>query len=306
MKTISGFIILVIMFCMSFRLSAEPSPYTVSLAVSAGALVGQSEEIVYKLSNSDTYLSQLLWDMKPLAYIGTEFAISRKKPLEKWGVFSTISLKFGIPMETGVMEDRDWDSPDNRLTNFSSHDNYTQKAFLCDISPIGVSFPIVSSVLIRVYPVFSYMYFSWASRDGYLQYERYDWETMPVSGPMINYSQSWMLASQGIGLWVPFLKVLSAGIDFQIGSVLSCTALDEHISRNVRFKDRISGGCFFEAKGVFTFSPISWLDITLSAGGRYITGSRGVSYMNDDPTPVSGAGAGYSVADIGLSVKARF
>jgi outer membrane protease len=305
MKTISGFIILVIMFCMSFRLSAEPSPYTVSVGLLRGFLYGQSEEIVYKDSKGNDYLSQLLWDMKPLVYAGTEFNVSRRNPLEKWGFFSTISLKFGKPKETGIMEDRDWDSPDNHLTNFSSHDNYTQKAFLCDLSG-GFSIPSDSAVLIKSYITFSYMYFSWASQDGYLQYERYDWETMPVSGPVINYSQQWFILAPGIGLWVPFLKVLSAGIDFQIGSVLSCTALDEHISRNVRFKDRISGGCFFEAKGVFTFSPISWLDITLSAGGRYITGSRGVSYMNDDPTPVSGAGAGYSVADIGLSVKARF
>jgi outer membrane protease len=284
-------------------------PYTFSVGILTGFLYGQSEEIVYK-PNSKTKWSQLLWDTKPLFYVGAEVNFSRSNPMEKWGFFGDLSFKGGIPSGTGIMEDRDWDSTDNHLTNYSRHDNNTQAAFLLDFQP-GVSIPFDSKVLLKVSLAFSYMYFSWASQDGYLQYENYNdpkyqpWEKVPVSGPAINYIQHWFILAPGVGLWVPF-KVFSLGIDFHVTPLIWCNAYDQHVARNDYFDDHVWRGFLLEPKGAFTFSPHPKLSLTLSGSYRFINGPRGASYMNGKLTGDDGAGAGYAVWDTGISVKWRF
>ncbi|MDR0568154.1 MAG: omptin family outer membrane protease [Spirochaetaceae bacterium] len=326
MKTISGFIGLVIMFYLSFTLSAETEavytsfPYTFSLSSSAGLLAGRAEEIVYASSDSDERLSQLRWDIQPLFYAGMGLHFSRINPLEKWGIFADLSLRFGIPAKTGSMEDRDWQAEDGHLTNFSSHTNYTEGAFLLDFAPIGFSFPIFSLIVCKVYPVFSFMYFSWASKDGYIQYEQYNtdaytsWEKRSYTGPVINYTQQWLIISQGIGVWAPFLKIFSASLAVQIGTAIQCIARDDHFLRNMRFIDTAYWGFYLEPKGEFVFAPHPRARIGLSAGYRLINGSRGASYTGSTGLDLpeeftsseSTAGAGYGAFDIGLSVELRF
>ncbi|MDR2535506.1 MAG: omptin family outer membrane protease [Treponema sp.] len=322
MKTIYGFIFLVIMFFASFKVSAESAssslvfPYTFSLGTSTGLLVGQGEEIVYQTTTSDNYLSELLWDIKPLVYFGTAINVSRIDQMEKWGIFGDVSFKFGIPMKTGIMEDRDWlDSarPDH-VTNFSSHDNYTQGAFLADIS-IGSSFPVISkTLLLKGYIAYSYMHFSWISQDGYLQYESQSWEKIPISGPAISYAQEWHILSFAIGSRFSFLRFFSIAIDFKFSpSLIWCTAQDEHFSRNLQFDDTVYGGFFLEPNMEVVFSPYSKVDISLGVNYRLIKGLRGTSEststgfstVNNALSPPGVAGAGYNVWDIGLSVKVR-
>jgi outer membrane protease len=329
MKTIYSFTGLVIMFLMPLDLPAQtggskkPFPYAFSVAALTGFFYGQGEEIVYKTPDNDTYLSELLWDMKPLFYAGLGLACAQTNPLEKWGGFVSLSLKFGIPGKTGVMEDRDWISPSHsRVTHFSSHDNYTQGALLLDISG-GLSFPVVSKVLIKAYLTFSYMRFVWDSQNGYVQYgtpqEGTDYDPWnpslpktPLYGPAISYIQEWFIAAPGIGADVPFLKIFSAGVTFHITPLLWCFARDEHFSRNLEFSDQTAFGLLLEPKVGFTFSPLPKLDIALAAGYRRILGSRGATYsrttgLNGSENFIKNgsAGAGYWALDLGLSVKVR-
>ncbi|GHV92951.1 hypothetical protein AGMMS50268_34540 [Spirochaetia bacterium] len=119
------------------------TPYRISLAAGAGVILGQTEEIVYKSSDTDDYLSQLLWDLMPQVYIGTALSLARANPLAGLGAALDVSVKFGIPMASGTMEDRDWqDKADpDRLTDFSSHDAATGNVLLLDISG-GVPSPL--------------------------------------------------------------------------------------------------------------------------------------------------------------------
>lgn len=322
MKTIYGFTFLVILFyiflCPPTLQAESPDsdktfPYTFSVAASGGFLYGQSEEIVYKAPNSDAYLSQLLWDMKPLWYAGASLNFSQINPMEKLGFFMDLSLKFGIPSKTGTMEDRDWTADDEHLTNFSSHDNYTRGAFILDFSA-GLSVPIVSKLLINLYLGFSYMNFSWDSHDGYIEYETGNWEKIPFYGPAISYSQQWRIFLLGIQLNIPF-KPFAIALSFQgsAGPFIYCADQDEHFSRNLQFRDYSSGGVLLEPKGAFTFSLHPKADLSLHIGGRYISGVRGITKerktgLSSDGTFVKSgeAGAGYAMLDTGLSVKVRF
>ncbi|MDR2518507.1 MAG: omptin family outer membrane protease [Spirochaetaceae bacterium] len=318
MKNIHGFALLVSIVCLLFPPHAraenppKPFPYTFSAASAGGILYGAGEEIVYKTGN--TYLSQLLWDMKPLFYLGTDIGFSRSNPLEGPGVMLGLSMKFGLPGETGVMEDRDWQSgADNRLTNFSSHENKTQGAFIFDVTA-GATLPVASRLVLGFYLGFSYMRFSWAAENGYYQYESTQWAEIPLYGPAISYSQTWFIFFPGVSLKAPFLKLFSCTLSFAATPLLFGFAEDDHFMRRLRFQDRLEHlGLFLEPEISFAVSPRPRLDIALSVSYRYLGYARGASRVQDtDPAgngayeDAGSAGAGFSALDAGLSVKIRF
>lgn len=342
MKNIYDFIFLVSMFLGFFmpliRIQAEtvvdvPAPplakkfpYTFSIASSFGILYGQGEEIVYKYQDKDTYWSQLLWDMKPLFYVGSSLHVSRTNPLEKWGFGADLALKLGIPNKTGVMEDRDWLAVDHDgLTHFSSHDNYTQGAFLLDFSA-GISIPFASMVLLKAYGGLSYMQFSWAAQDGFTQYAPGSYGTYepwddsiaktPVYGPTISYLQEWLIFTPGISLYVPFLRFFSIELFFNIGPVIFCNDRDDHLLATKRYQyvEHMSRGLLLEPRVEFAFSPHPRLDLSLYLAYRSISGSRGESWSRYTGTTADGilfktstdAGAGYSALDAGFSLGIWF
>ncbi|MDR2393379.1 MAG: omptin family outer membrane protease [Treponema sp.] len=335
MKTIKVFTFLVsiLLFLVSpgiqgdtSRKAGKKSAYTVSIAALTGFLYGQGEEIVYLDETSDAYLSQLLWDMKPLFYAGTALKVSQIDPLERLGFFIDLSLKSGIPRKTGIMEDRDWINKqygiNDDLTHFSSHDNYTQGAFLLDLA-VGLSLPIAGRLVFQGYIDFSYMYFSWASQDGYTQYASKDstgtyapWDdTIPKSqhyGPAINYQQEWRILTPGLAVYIPFPYGLSLRLDARISPWIWCTALDDHFLTERQYSDRTSqGGLLVEFQGEIAFAPHSRWELSLSLGYRSIKGLRGPTYSRNTGATSglvvqSGSGGtGYHGLDTGLSVKIR-
>ena len=92
----------------------EPD-YVFTYSASLGVLYGQGEEIVYKTSGEDRYLSELLWDLKPLFYHQSALDFGKTRPLRGPGFWGSLSLRLGIPAGSGNMEDRDWL---NRETDF--------------------------------------------------------------------------------------------------------------------------------------------------------------------------------------------
>ncbi|MFP3043016.1 omptin family outer membrane protease [Treponema primitia] len=308
------------------------TPYRVSLATGAGVLLGQSEEIVYKNSNTDNKLSQLLWDLKPLVYIGTALSFSRANPLAGLGAVTDLSVKFGLPLLSGTMEDRDWqDSNPDLLTNFSSHDAYIQGAMLLDFSG-GIAIPIVSRVVIKVLASFSYMRFSWIARDGYAQYNESGWNSsLPKTysqGTGISYDQEWLILSPGLGLFWPFYRSLNLDFRFFISPLIFANDLDNHFFRDpnafgdgdifrakkseryLQFTDHTRDGIYLEPSLNLTFSPNPYLSLLFHGSWRYISGVRGDTYtLKTGPnttTPFkdpNSAGVGYSAFDLGLFLK---
>jgi outer membrane protease len=334
-KNIAGFAVLVIILytfvsCPPIRgqghiLSTTPIdddapfPYALSLVSSAGFLHGQGEEIVYKYPGGDIKLSELLWDVKPLFYLGTALDFSRIQPLEKPGVFSSLSLKFGLPGKTGMMEDRDWMTPNDELTHYSRSDNYASGVFLLDFS-LGVSLPVKKFAILKFYGIFSLMSFQWISRDGYKRYSANNNTPLddsvgeiPLHGISVLYRQNWLLGSPGVAAQIPLSRYFRADLSFQISPLIYCSARDDHPMPEREFMDYVFGGLYLEPGGSFVFSFRDRFELSLSVSYRWISGGHGEIYERDtNPGPggtwfkSSGeSGASWRALDSGLTFKVR-
>jgi outer membrane protease len=332
MKNIGKIIFFILMGCFVFialPVQAETAapelprfPYTLSAISSLGLIYGQAEEIVYKYPDSEAYLSQLIWNMKPLFYAASSLKFSRTDPRERISFFSRLTLKIGIPYKTGSVEDRDWMGTDHQdLTHFSFHNNHTQGSLFLDFSA-GITFPFRRGLLLNVYGTFVYMSFSWAARDGYFQYspetaEGYQpWdESIPKQnafGAVILYSQKWMILTPGVSLYLPLFSFLGAEFSLQGSPIIFCTAEDDHLMRGIQFTDNISQGIYFEPRGKLVFFPYKKIGFSLHISyrilkGRGQTDSRSASHTESARlSDYDDAGAAYSALDAGLSFTIRF
>jgi len=323
MRIVPLFTVFVIIFCRAPVVQAQViRDYSFSLSPQFGFFYGQVEEIVYPsdINTKADLLSLLLWDLKPVFYYGFLMDFSPVKPMEKWGLFSGLSVKFGIPGPSGVMEDRDWQSVVNtELTNFSSHDNSARESFLLDFST-GVSFPFYNALLVKTFVNISYMNFRFYGENGYGTYARRlgDGIYAPInddpikrqfSGRVINYRQKWLYFAPGVSVGYGYKDFFLAEISFMISPLVLCFDLDEHIERNLQFKDNMIGGIMLEPGFRFSMNLSKWLGISCDISWRHISGTRGPIYIR----PIGfgkykqegEAGAGMSMLNTSLSLKVK-
>jgi len=306
-------------------LRAQETPiksYALSSCTSFGAFLGQAEEIVYPSPEyKAAMLSQLLWDIKPVFYYGLSLDFSRARPMEKWGFFAALSLKNGIPGKSGEMEDRDWMSLENdALTHYSVHDNVTNELFFFDASA-GLSFPL-NEMLLKTYVTMSYTRFSFSGKYGQGTYARPllngkyapiddnpDLKSFAEWEKVINYTQNWLTVVPGISL-TSYFHPFYFEFSFAIGPQLFCTGMDEHLERNMVFKDYMRGGVFIEPGAHFSFIADKRLEFSLDLSWRYIGGARGETWTGSQIGTANlkqegGAGARLSLFNLGLCVKIR-
>jgi outer membrane protease len=321
MKNIAVFVFFVTVLPVPAAVFSLPSflaGYTVSLELDTGVLYGHAEESVY--APDGRRISRLDWDMKPLFYSGAVLDFSRTDPLERAGLFISLSLKFGIPAVTGVMEDRDWNDQ-GLFTDFSRHDNETEGACLLD-GLIGFSVPFRSRMVFSVYSAFSWMRFSWAGRDGYGQYlKRVNYDPAipihslpkePYAGTVITYTQDWLLLSPGVSVLLPLSPLLSLKLSFQGSPFVFCAARDNHITTMAEFRDRILWGLYLEPGAELGLAFHRRCSLALSVSYRMIDGNRGRSWGRSTGQQnaafvelSSRSGAAVHVLDAGLSLKIR-
>jgi outer membrane protease len=303
----------------SFDVTIAGTPYRIALSASAGTLIGQSEEIVYNVGdhdkNTDIYLSELLWDLKPMAYLGSALSLSRSDPLSGLGVALDLSVKFGLPLKSGSMEDRDWQNPldPKQLTDFSTHDAYLAGGTLLADCSGGVAIPIKSVVAVKALVSLSYMRFSWAAKDGYGKYMSENWDRLDFSGTVITYDQAWLIISPGIGLFWPLGRALSLDFRFFVSPWIYAGDEDNHLEIELadgrktihkQFNDYMRGGLCLEPGLDITFSPNRFFSLVLRGSWRHIAETRGDISQNGSPQLIkNGAGAGFSAFDAGLSCK---
>lgn len=311
-------------FCsLPVPLMAEKA-YSFSVSHSFGILYGHSEELVYKYAGKDTRYSELKWDLKPLFYLGAALDFGRTNPWERWGFFARGSVKYGLPLKTGIMVDRDWlDTDADYLTNYSRHDAYSLSALLSDAS-LGFSFPFLEVLVLKTGARFSHMYFSWAGQDGFTQYAagngwNYDpWNSelpkTPFSGTGIIYSQHWFIFSPVLALGVRLGPRFSLDFYTSVTSFIFCAAVDDHPFAKVPFqaRDYLPWGLFLEEGIGFAFAPAEKIEIRLDWSFRYINGPRGETYQRATGEGDSffflsngEAGAAFYALDAGISAKIR-
>ena len=287
---------------------------------------GECEEIVYQDRYSDDKKSQLLWRLRPMAYMGIDlhYGWQKRESDSKFparffsGFFADASFKLGFPGDAGLMEDRDWlySDPD-QLTHYSAHDNYIETAFLFDIS-IGKSFIPCNGIKLKPFVSYSYMYYLWGARGGSILYPHYqnppytgNWydghEYLGTSGEVITYSQSWNIISPGISFYGNFNKYFDIELLFKISPFVWAIAVDNHILRYTVFTDYIIGGLFIEPALLFSFKAGSLLTLSYSYSYRNISHARGDTAVGERGIQTSVGynciGAGYSVHRAGIVAK---
>ena len=324
-------ILVSILFLFLIRAEADTAPerYSIFLKPLFGLGIGHSDEIVYKYSWEKTYLSELIWDLKPVYYAGLALDFRRENPFARNGITATGSVKFGLPLKTGIMEDRDWQYiNNNELTNYSRHDVYLQAAIHTGLSA-GYSWRLTDYLALGAYGEFSYMRYSWMAEDGYVQYlysdefgyiipgQTWDKETTPkynIYGPGIRYTQNWFLLSPGLTIKGKINPLFSLEGHFSYSPLIYCMDRDDHLFKQLSFWGFLSYGHHINCGGSFICSPFDKFDFSLSASYRYITGTRGSTYVKSTgiqgtntayQTSSDGGGAGYKVLDIGLAVRIK-
>lgn len=263
--------------------------YRFSLGTQFGFIYGQSHEIVYPASeNRGKYLSELIWEIKPLYYYGAYLDFGRIDLMKKPGFFASLSYKIGVPGDTGIMEDRDWRSMENgALTNFSSHTNRTNEYYSLD-AVIGSTFPVFSLFYIKPFISGSWMSFSFTGRDGKIKYARkkvdgtyYPIDDDPITdeypGNNISYTQNWFLLTAGVSIGRKLPAGFSAELSFKITPLTYCAAQDDHLETNAAYLDYTTFGLFVEPAGKLSYT-VNRLEFSLEAAYRYISNTRGPSY----------------------------
>jgi outer membrane protease len=291
-------------------------PYALSVTNGAGFLYGYGEEIVYK--TLDSYLSQLTWDIKPLFYYESALAFSRIDLFENFGFFSELSLKFGFPAKTGDIEDKDWlPEGGGNLTNYSCSENYTDRALLLDLS-LGISIPIKAFAVIKLFVGISWMQFQWTGRDGYYQYPYRTPASGPTegtfSGPIIGYSQNWLLLYPGISVLYPVLKWFTMEYFVQTGPFTLGTDRDDHFGTNMEYSDYVKWNFYIEPGCTFIFFPYKNIETALRVSYRYIGTTPGETYYRhtgknmDEEYQLSStpAGMAFHALDISLLFTVHF
>ncbi|MHC6203632.1 omptin family outer membrane protease [Breznakiellaceae bacterium SP9] len=290
--------------------------YALSVSTMAGFLYGHAEEIVYKDAVSDDYLSELLWDLKPLWFYGAAIDVYKANPLEDWGFFAGLNVKYAIPRRSGTMEDRDWQAVGHRsLTNYSAHDAFVDELLFFTVST-GTSHPLFSVFALRLFAEFSYRSISWDAKNGYWQYASQQggdynaWDpSLPknnVSGKVISYEQLWIMAAPGLALLADFYP-FTADLSFRLSPLIYGVAKDTHWLRALRFDDYVSGGLLIEPQLTLSLDLSEHRRLSWYTAYRYLRGARGESYLKYDNSNQwfqngsNAGGAGYAFWDCGLS-----
>jgi len=288
--------------------SAEKS-YCFSLGPQFGFVSGHTKEYVYPVlgETNGEFLSELTWDMKPVFYFGIQAEFSRVNIMNSPGFFSSFSFKIGIPADSGVMEDRDWLYPANdKLTRYSCHTNRTNEFFLMDAA-VGFSFPVKSLLYLNPFIGGSWMRFVFTGRNGYGIYNDWYPKEQDFSGKkVIRYQQDWLLLSIGFSAGTNIFYPFSFAVSFKISPLTYCSATDNHLERDMTFRDFSRWGLYIEPSFKVSF-VIKQAELSLGTSYRQIGKTKGDSYIKENNAEfyldTHKAGAGLSMFDSRLLVS---
>jgi outer membrane protease len=316
-KKLIGLVILTFFLSPVF---AENGGNGFTLSPYIGILYGHSEEIVYKdPPEQNLYLSELLWDLKPLLYVGLGADYAPPDRSVTKGFTAALSFRAGLPTRTGILENRDWISPPNYnyLTHYSRHDTYSRIAFFLDTSA-GYFWRFAGSLAFNVYGEFSFMHFSWSGKDGYYQYASQSsenpgyynpWDSgiskNSYDGEVIRYNQNWFVLSPGVSLKWDMNRLFSMKAFFNYSPLIYCADRDDHLRRNVTYLDYLYLGHYLKSGGELVLSASANTSLSLFFSYKYITGPRGDTFQGGKLIAEDGAGAALSAPELGLAVKFR-
>jgi outer membrane protease len=299
--------------------AGDQNGHLLAFGFSLGLLSGVSEEIIYRNSSNNDYLSQLVWQLNPLFYAGVDAVYNWRGPANSENLFGKIfsgffvnaSFKYGLPGYTGSMEDKDWWTIPNWLTHYSLHANKTETAILTGFN-IGKSFKLYNEFRLGAFLSYNIMYYSFTARGGTYLYPL-EWGEHfydPSSDVVVTYRQFWQILSPGVSFYGVFNRFFNIEIFAKVSPLVTASSIDEHLWREPPFQivnDPMYYGLYIEPGLVFTFTPpVSKFLLSFSMNYRSIGGTRGNSrYRYPDRSGVYGnvGGADYTAFDIGITAR---
>jgi outer membrane protease len=316
MRNITALTVLVIITFSSFAVNPvysqeDERKYNFSIGLQTGFVYGRAVEIVYPLpgQTKNELYSELLWDMKPVFYLGAQLDFNHKVLKIDPGFFSSLSFKCGIPADSGNIEDRDWTDPRNSdLTIFSTHTNKTLALLKLDaVVGFGTSLPKFPHFYIKPFISFSWMYSSFSGRNGYGKSFLSGKEETIENQKVITYKQQWLLVGAGLSAGTKILFPFTFEISFQISPFTHCTAIDEHIRQETVYHDYAAWGLFLEPKCSISYT-VRRYELSLALSYRHIGRTTiGNSYKNEKNKDFelipNKAGAAFSAFDTSLLFK---
>jgi len=276
--------------------------YNFSFGISTGFVYGQSIEIVYPYDTPAKYLSELLWDMKPVYYLGLQADFERYNIINDSGLFASLTFNVGIPAVSGIMEDRDWMNTHNEaLTHYSKHTNKTREFFWLDAA-FGFSIPINNFFNLKPFLNAGWMRFAFTARDGYGEYDYPGWPDYVSykDREVIRYDQNWLLIAAGLSIETQTLFPFFFEISFKISPLIFCSATDVHLP-SVVYKDYMGFGLFMEPEAIVSFR-VKKFAFSLKFSYRYIGGTKGITYINEGFAE-NNSGSGLSVINTRFIVR---
>jgi outer membrane protease len=313
MKNITVFAVLVIMFFPAYsQEQPDDQGFSFSISPQFGFVWGQALELVYSVpaNTKNDLLSELIWDMKPVFYLGFQVDFGRTNIMSAPGFFASFNYKTGISVNSGRMEDRDWLWPENNnLTRFTRHSNNTNEFFNMSIA-LGASIPL-RYLYIKPFVNGTWMSFKFSGRNGYGYYLDY-LELSPPKDPqvwfsdygtVITYKQDWYLLAAGLSLGTKILHPFSFELSFQISPFSYCIAVDNHLyEQDNTYEDFTFGKLYLEPALTLSYR-VEKVDISLACSYRHIARTKGNSYENKVGPVENKAGAGLTLWDTHLLVK---
>ncbi len=279
--------------------SAEAYPVVV-LESSFGLMFGTAtQEVIFQ----DYKLSELDWSSIPLFYFGSSLEL--RFPT---GLISRFGVAYALSGHSGSMTDSDWKNYDNVLTNFSSSESWTEKAYILSIE-LTYDFALSETLVIEPLISVGYQEFGWTSRGGSYWYPVEVFPPLPdgtiTTGPVTPISSNTPFANlhttgiiyeqRSIYLGFGFSLIWRPSASLEFETSLSATPLvtmeskDEHTFRKLVFAGTLGGGLVLRPEFRFEYRVSDSLGINLDLEYLGLQGLAGGIGVSDDQGNFLGA-----------------
>ena len=280
-----------------------------TVAPSFGYLYGESREIVYLSSIDKTYLSELIWDLSDILYIGGSASLNFKNRL-----YLNTGFWTSINQGNGYMMDFDW------ISGYIQSDGYGRtdwthwslssvdivESFLFDIN---LSFDFVESRELNLSVIGGYKSIYWDWSDKVLD-SFYDGvpDVIPVGVDAIDYQLGLDIIYLGIGSGFYTHGFFIDG-NFVYSPIVFGTDHDHHILTATHYYDKIILGQYiaFSIRSGYRFT--NFFTLTGSFSVEYLFETRGTTYEYNESGVQTGeytGGAGIQYEAVSISINAAF
>lgn len=274
-----------------------PAPH-ITLAPFTEVHIGEAHEFVYY---NDKILSELVWDMKPMSFLGLAAKASWDQSLQL-----TAEISGALPLVTGSMEDSDWlnllSNGNTEKTTFSHHEAALKFAFRWSAEagwdvPLPINGPW-SPEQIRLTPLlgFRYMIWKWNANDGYAQHTNKLLDVYPawnadmpktdIRGTPITYMQEYWMPTLGLNVVIPAGSQIQVNLGITGSFWVYCNGTDNHFKSTSNFDytgsttstvyyDLVSDGWLVEPRIETTWAFKPRWSVLFAARWTRIDGLRG-------------------------------